>query len=69
MARHFYPFRAVRQVLRARRLACLGFGAAVYVILWVPVLNTLFLPWPSWAAPCSFAGCAAGALPPPQPLK
>ena len=70
MARHFYPFRAVRQVLRARRLACLGFGAAVYVILWVPVLNTLFLPLAIVGGTLLFRGLrAAGALPPPEALK
>ena len=59
MARHLYPFRAVRQVLIGRGGSrAWASGAAVYVILWVPVLNTLFLPWPSWAAPCSSAGCA-----------
>ncbi|MBF5044715.1 sulfate transporter [Aggregicoccus sp. 17bor-14] len=66
MARHLYPFREVRAVLRRRRLLGLGFGAAVYVILWVPVLNTLFLPLAIVGGTLLFRGLrAAGALPPP----
>lgn len=44
MTRRQYPFAEVRRVLRERWLLCLGFGAGVYVLLWVPVLNTFFLP-------------------------
>jgi CysZ protein len=44
MTRHQYPFREVRRVLRQRWLLCLGFGAGVYVLLWIPVLNNFFLP-------------------------
>jgi CysZ protein len=71
MARHLYPFRAVRQVLAGRRLLGLGFGAAVYVILWVPVLNTLFVPLAIVGGTLLFRGLlAAGALPPPPgPVK
>ena len=44
----------------------LGFGAAVYVILWVPVLNTLFVPLAIVGGTLLFRGLlAAGALPPP----
>jgi CysZ protein len=44
MTRHLYPFSEVRRMLRERRALCLGFGAGVYLLLWVPVLNTFFLP-------------------------
>ncbi|MFY0580380.1 EI24 domain-containing protein [Cystobacter fuscus] len=44
MTRHQYPFGQVRRVLRQRWPLCLGFGAGVYVLLWVPLLNNFFLP-------------------------
>jgi CysZ protein len=65
MARHLYPFAAVRQVLAERRALCLGFGAAVYVLLWVPILNTFFLPAAVVGGTLLFRGLrAAGSLPP-----
>jgi hypothetical protein len=39
MARHLYSFDQELSVLRRRPLLCLGFGAAVALMLWVPVLN------------------------------
>ena len=33
-----------RQVLSQRFSACFGFGAGVFLLLWVPVLNLLFMP-------------------------
>lgn len=44
MARHLRPFRQVGQVLRARLPLALGFGAALSVLLWVPVLNFFLMP-------------------------
>lgn len=44
MARHCYPFREVRRALAARRALAMGFGAAVYLLLWVPLLNLFFIP-------------------------
>lgn len=44
MARHLMPFRRVLQVMRARPMVCLGFGLALYVMLWVPVLNFFLVP-------------------------
>ncbi len=44
MTRHLYPFAEVRRMLRERRALCLGFGAGAYLLLWVPILNTFFLP-------------------------
>src|SRR6185295_12965254 len=44
MARHLYPFGQVRGVVFRRLSLSLGFGAAVYVLLWVPILNLFFIP-------------------------
>jgi CysZ protein len=44
MARHLYAFRQVRGVVFRRLSLCMGFGAAVYVLLWVPILNLFFIP-------------------------
>lgn len=44
MARHLHAFGEVREALAARRALAMGFGAAVYVLLWVPVLNFFFIP-------------------------
>ena len=44
MARHLYPFGQVVLVLRRRLALSLGFGAALYVMLWVPVLNFFLMP-------------------------
>lgn len=44
MARHLKPFGQVVRSLRRRPALALGFGAAVYVLLWVPVLNFFLMP-------------------------
>lgn len=44
MARHLYAFGDVVKVLRKRLTLSLGFGAALYVMLWVPVLNCFLMP-------------------------
>lgn len=44
MARHLYAFRDVRRAVFARLPLSMGFGAAVYVLLWIPVLNLFFIP-------------------------
>jgi CysZ protein len=44
MTRHGYLFAEVRKAMRQRWLLCLGFGAGIYVLLWIPLLNTFFLP-------------------------
>jgi CysZ protein len=44
MARHLYPFGQVLAALRRRLTLALGFGAALYVMLWVPVLNFFLMP-------------------------
>jgi CysZ protein len=66
MTRHLYPFSEVRRMLRERRALCLGFGTGVYLLLWVPVLNTFFLPVAIVAGTLLYRGLrAAGHLPPP----
>lgn len=69
MARHFYPFGQVVAVLRRRLTLALGFGAALYVMLWVPVLNFFLMPVAVVAGTLLFRALrAAQALgPPPQP--
>jgi CysZ protein len=44
MARHLYPFREVQGVIGDRFRLCLGFGVAVYFILWIPVVNVFLIP-------------------------
>jgi CysZ protein len=70
MARHLYPFREVRRVLLARLWLCMGFGAAVYVLLWLPVLNLFFIPLAVVAGTLLFRGLrASGSLPPPGTVR
>lgn len=67
MARHFYRFGQVREVLSQRRALALGFGAAAYVLLWVPVLNTLLLPLAIVGGTLLYRALrSSGALPPPD---
>lgn len=66
MTRHLYPFSEVRRMLRERRALCLGFGAGVYVLLWIPILNTFFLPVAIIGGTLLYRGLrAVGNLPPP----
>lgn len=44
MARHRYRFRAVLGAVWRRPFLALGFGALLWVLLWLPVLNCLLLP-------------------------
>lgn len=44
MARHLHPFRQVVRALRRRLPLALGFGATLYVLLWVPVVNFFLMP-------------------------
>jgi CysZ protein len=62
MARHLRPFREVVHALRRRPALALGFGAALYAMLWVPVLNFLLLPVAVVAGTLLYRGLlAAGA--------
>lgn len=66
MTRHLYPFSEVRRMLRERRALTLGLGAGVYLLLWVPILNTFFLPVAVVAGTLLYRGLqASGQLPPP----
>lgn len=66
MARHLYTLDHEVSVLKRRFWLCLGFGAAVALMLWVPLLNFFFVPVAVIAATLLFRGLvAAGVLPPP----
>ena len=39
-----YRFGEVARAVRANPGVSAGFGGAVYLLLWVPLLNTLFIP-------------------------
>lgn len=69
MARHLRPFRQVVSALRRRLPLALGFGAALWVILWVPVVNFFLMPVAVVAGTLLYrALLAADALPaPPGP--
>jgi CysZ protein len=67
MTRHLYPFAEVRRMLRERRALCLGLGAGVYVLLWVPILNTFFLPLAIIAGTLLYRGLREARLLPPPP--
>lgn len=69
MTRHQYPFAQVRRALRERWPLCLGFGAGVYVLLWIPLLNNFFLPVAVVGGTLLYRGLlAAGSVPPPPSL-
>jgi len=44
MARHLYSLRQVVLALRSRPYLSLGFGLALYAVLWVPILNLFLMP-------------------------
>lgn len=44
ITRRLQPFSAVRALLWRRRWLCLGFGLALWVLFWVPLLNLAFVP-------------------------
>jgi CysZ protein len=44
MARHLRPLREVLSVLRQRYFLALGFGLALWVMLWIPVVNFFLMP-------------------------
>lgn len=56
MARHLRPFGDVVRSVKGRPQLALGFGSAVYIILWVPVLNVLFLPMATVGGALLFLG-------------
>jgi CysZ protein len=44
MSRHLHRFGDVRRVLRGRPALCLAFGAVLYVMLFVPIVNCFVIP-------------------------
>ena len=67
MARYLYTLDHEVGVLKKRFWLCLGFGAAVALMLWIPLLNCFFVPVAVIGATLLFHGLvAAGALPPPS---
>jgi CysZ protein len=66
MARRLYPFAAVRRALVTRKRLAVGFGLAVYFILWVPILNLFFIPLAVVGGTLLYrALMQAGHIPPP----
>jgi CysZ protein len=66
MVRHLYRFRDVRALVRRRLSLCMGFGAAVYLMLWIPLLNFFFIPVAVVAGTLLFRALrASGDLGPP----
>jgi CysZ protein len=66
MARYLYTLDHEIAVLKQRFWLCLGFGAAIALMLWVPLLNCFFVPVAVVGSTLLFRGLvAAGALPPP----
>ncbi len=69
MGRHLYRFSEVRAVLRARPALCLSFGAVLYVLLFVPILNCFVIPVAVIAGTMLFRGLvSAGVVRPPREL-
>lgn len=67
MARHLRRFREVVTVLRRRLLLALGFGATLWVLLWIPVVNFFLMPVAVVAGTLLYRGLRqAGALPESQ---
>jgi CysZ protein len=68
MGRHAFRFRAERRVMRENFALTFGFGAGVYLILLIPVVNALFVPVAVVGGTLLYADLLrAGALPSPPP--
>ncbi len=66
MARHLYSFGQELSLLRRRKLLSLGFGAAISLLLWIPLLNFFFVPVAVIAGTLLFQALRRqGALEPP----
>jgi len=64
MTRHQFSFRDVRSVVVRRLALSLGFGASLFVLLWVPILNFFLIPVAVVGGTLLFRGLlAAGVLP------
>jgi CysZ protein len=63
MTRHRYTFADVRRVVWKRFTLSLGFGAALYILLWIPILNFFLIPLAVVGGTLLFRGLEeAGAL-------
>ncbi len=70
MTRQLYAFAEVVQAMRRRWLLCLGFGAGTWLLLWVPLINTFFLPVAVVAGTLLYRGLrATGDIAPPPALR
>ena len=70
MARHLYSFGQEARVLWRRPWLSLGFGSAVALMLWVPLLNFFFIPVAVVGATLLMRGLiAAGELSEPRELE
>jgi len=66
MARHQYPFTDVQGAIADRLRLCMGFGAAVYILLWIPVVNFFLVPLAIVGGTLLYRGLrASGTLGPP----
>lgn len=69
MARHLYTFEHAFGLLRRRKCLLFGFGAAITLLLWIPVLNAAFVPVAIVSATLLWRGLIeAGDLPRPEAL-
>ncbi len=67
MARHLYSFEHAFALLRRRKCLLFGFGAAIALIQWLPILNAAFVPLAIVSATLLLRGLvAAGDLPCPS---
>lgn len=69
MARHLYTFEHAFGLFRRRKRLLFGFGAAIALLLWIPILNAAFVPVTIVSATLLLRGLiAAGELPSPDTL-
>lgn len=67
MARHLYTFSHESAVVSRRPALCLGFGGAVALMLWIPLLNFFFVPVAIVGATLLFRGLVEAKVIPPPP--
>lgn len=66
MARHLYSFEHAFGLFRRRKCLLFGFGAAIALLLWIPILNAAFVPVAIVSATILMHGLiAVGDLPSP----
>jgi len=67
VVRHLYRLRDVQAVVGQRLRLSLVFGAAVYAILWIPVVNFFFIPAPWLGGTLLYLGWRETSALPPSP--